>query len=59
MADLTCFFIFRSFEQVVSWQVAEGDAELVLREKSSIWYALRYVSEITSKLKKVIPGKHC
>jgi len=33
----------RSFEEVVSWQVAHGSAELVLQEKSSIWYALRLI----------------
>lgn len=33
----------RSFEAVVSWQISHGKAELVIQEKSSIWYALRLI----------------
>lgn len=33
----------KTFEQVVSWQVDNGSAELVLDEKSCIWYALRLI----------------
>nr|XP_058943375.1 ectopic P granules protein 5 homolog [Pocillopora verrucosa] len=33
----------RTFEQVVSWQVDNGSAELVLDEKSCIWHALRLI----------------
>ena len=37
----TFLIFYRSFEEVVSWQVSHGNAELVLQEDSSIWYALR------------------
>lgn len=33
----------RSFEEVVSWQISHGKAELIIDEKSSIWCALRLI----------------
>ena len=42
--SLTFSDLSRSFELVVSWQINNGEAELVLEAKSSILYALRYVS---------------